>query len=86
MVEIRNQVLEGRQELDGNTCYACEFRDAMLVFRGVQQPGFSNCRFTRSRFAFEGPAANTVHFLRGMLGRQSGMRGFVTGMMPEIEG
>ena len=86
MADIRNQVLEGRQELDGNTYYDCEFRDAVLVFKGVQQPGFSNCRFTRSRFAFEANAATTVHFLRGMLGRQPGMRSFVTGMMPEIEG
>ncbi len=86
MADIRNQVLEGRQEIDGNTYYDCQFRSAVLVFKGVQQPGFSNCRFTQSRFAFEGHAATTVNLLRGMLQPQTGMRGFVTGMMPEIGG
>ena len=86
MADIRNQVLKGRQELDGNTYYDCEFRNAVLVFKGVRLPGFSNCRFTQSRFAFEDSAAMTVNFLRGMLQPQTGMRGFVTGMMPEIEG
>jgi hypothetical protein len=86
MAEIRNQVLEGRQLVDGNTYADCEFRNAVLVFKGVQQPGFSNCRFTQSRFVFEDNAATTVNFLRGMLGRQTGLRGFVTGMIPEIEG
>ena len=33
---------------------------------------------------FEGEAANTVNFLRGMLNPQSNMRPFVVGMMPEI--
>lgn len=86
MTEVRNQVLEGRQMVDGVTFVDCEFRNAELVFRGVQQPGFANCRFTRSRFVFEDGAATTVNFLRGMLRPQTGMRGFVTGMMPEIEG
>jgi hypothetical protein len=54
------------------------------VFKGVQQPGFTNCRFTRSRFVFEDSAAVTVNLLRGMLQPQTGLRGFVTGMMPEI--
>jgi hypothetical protein len=84
MAEIRNQVLQGRQLLDGNTYYDCEFMNAQLVFKGGQQPGFSNCRFTQSRFVFEDSAATTVNFLRGMLQPQTGMRGFVTGMMPEI--
>jgi hypothetical protein len=86
MPEIRDQVLEGRQLLDGNTFVNCEFRNAQLVFKGVQQPGFTNCRFTQSRFVFEDSAGVTVNFLRGMLQPQTGMRGFVTGMMPEIGG
>lgn len=84
MAEIRNQILEGRQMLDGTTFIDCEFKNATLVFRGVEQPGFVNCRFTQSRFAFEDGAAVTVNFLRGMLQPQTGMRGFVTGMIPEI--
>ena len=84
MAEIRNQVLDGRQLLDGNTFIDCEFKNAVLVFKGVAQPSFANCRFTQSRFVFEDSAAVTVNFLRGMLQPQTGMRGFVTGMMPEI--
>lgn len=86
MSDVRNQVLQGRLTLDGKTFTDCEFRNAELVYKGGQAPSFINCRFTQSRFAFENEAANTVNFLRGMLQPQSGMRAFVTGMMPEIGG
>lgn len=86
MTEVRNQTLEGRQPIDGKTFIECEFKNAQLVFKGDTPPNFVNCRFTNCRFEFEGPAASTVHFLRAMLGHQTGMRGFVTGMMPEIGG
>jgi len=84
MSEVRNQTLQGRLKLDGKTFIDCEFKNAQLIYQGGQQPSFSNCRFTQSRFEFEGEAANTVNFLRGMLNPQSNMRHFVVGMMPEI--
>lgn len=84
MAEIRNQVLEGRQLIDGVSFFDCEFKDAQLVFKGVELPGFSNCRFTRSHFAFEENAATTVNLLRGMLRPESNLRSFITGMIPEI--
>jgi hypothetical protein len=40
MADIRNQVLEGRQELDGNIYYDCEFRDAVLVFKVFSSRAF----------------------------------------------
>lgn len=86
MAEFRNQTLDGRHVLDGNTYVDCEFKNAQLVFKGTQQPGFTNCRFTQTRFVFEDNAAVTVNFLRGLLRPESGLRGFVTGMMPEIDG
>lgn len=84
MADIRDEVLQGRQALDGNTFTNCEFSNAELVYKGGPQPSFINCRFTKARFAFEDEAANTVNLLRGMLQPQTGMRSFVTGMMPEI--
>ncbi|MDP3405748.1 MAG: hypothetical protein Q8S03_13710 [Brevundimonas sp.] len=84
MAEFRNQVLQGRQPLDGNQFHDCEFRNAELVFRGGEQPALVNCRFVQSRFVFEGEAASTVNLLRGMLQPQSNLRSFVLGMMPEI--
>ena len=84
MSEIRNQVLEGRQLIDGVTYIDCEFKNAQLVFKGVQLPGFNNCKFTKSRFVFEENAATTVSLIRGMLQSQTGMRSFMTGMIPEI--
>ena len=84
MAEVRNQTLQGRTLVDGKTFIDCEFKNAQLVFKGVEQPSFSNCKFTQSQFLFEDKAAVTVNFLRGMLQPQTGMRGFVTGMMPEI--
>ncbi len=84
MAEIRNQTLEGRQLIDGTTFIDCEFKNAQLVFKGVEQPGFSNCRFTQSRFVLEDSAAVTVNLMRGMLRPETGMRGYITGMIPEI--
>ena len=86
MAEVRNQTLQGRTLVDGKTFIDCEFKNAQLVFKGVEQPSFSNCRFTQSRFEFEDKAAVTVNFLRGMLRPETGMRGFVAGMIPEIGG
>ena len=86
MAEVRNQVLEGRQPIDGMTFIDCEFKNAQLVFTGKENPNFVNCRFTQSSFSFEENAGRTVNLLRGMLQPQTGMRGFVTGMMPEIGG
>ncbi|CAL1691707.1 hypothetical protein MMB232_01859 [Brevundimonas subvibrioides] len=86
MADIKNQTLQGRVTLDGKTFTDCAFQNAQLVYKGGQQPSFVNCRFVQSRFMFEDEAANTVNFLRGMLQPQTGMRGFVTGMMPEIGG
>jgi hypothetical protein len=84
MAEFRNQVLEGRQMLDGNTFIDCEFKNAQLVFKGVELPGFANCKFTQSGFVFEDSAATTVSLLRGMLRPESNLRSFITGMIPEI--
>lgn len=84
MAEVRNKTLEGRQPIDGMTFVDCEFKNAQLSFSGGTPPNFVNCRFTACRFVFEGPAAATVNFLRAMLPPTTGMRGFVTGMMPEI--
>jgi len=86
MSEVRNQILQGRLTLDGKTFTDCEFKNAQLVYKGGPAPSFINCRFTQSRFVFEDEAANTVNLLRGMLQPQTGMRAFLTGMMPEIEG
>ena len=86
MSDVRNQTLQGRLTLDGKTFTDCEFQNAQLVYKGGLQPAFINCRFTQSQFVFENEAANTVNFLRGMLQPQTGLRGFVTGMMPEIAG
>lgn len=84
MAEYRNQVLQGRQILDGNTFVDCEFKNAQLVYRGGPHPGLTNCKFTESRFVFEGEAGNTVNLLRGMLRPETGLRSFVVGMMPEL--
>ncbi len=84
MADYRNQVLEGRQTLDGNGFFDCEFKNAQLVYSGGAHPNLSNCKFTASQFVFEGEAANTMNLLRGMLRPQSNLRTFVLGMMPEI--
>ncbi|CAN5182664.1 hypothetical protein BH10PSE2_BH10PSE2_08690 [soil metagenome] len=84
MTETKNQTLTGQVSLDGKTFRDCEFVDAQLMFEGGAAPVFINCRFQRSRFGFDGAAANTVNFLRAMAAPQSNMRSFVTGLIPEL--
>lgn len=84
MADNERQKMQGRIKLDGKTFTEIAFENANLVFEGGQPPNFINCTFTQTNFSFEGPAGNTVHFLRAMLPHQTNMRGVVLGLMPEF--
>lgn len=84
MAETRDQVLTGRIDLDGNTYVNCQFRDVMVVYAGGIPPEFQNCTFQETKFTFEGPAGNTLMFLRMMAPASTGMRDIAFHLAPEF--
>lgn len=60
--------------LDGNEFVDCTFKNVALVYSGGQIPAIQNCNFEAFALRFDGPARNTLEFLRGLSGPQSGFR------------
>jgi len=81
-----NQTLSGRIILDDTTFTHCRFVDAQLVYAGGGPPGFVTCVFEETSFTFEGPAHNTIHFLRAMSPDTTGLRAVVANLIPEFAG
>ena len=84
MAEIRDQILTGDLMVDGQVYVSCTFREARLIYEGGVPPGFDNCAFETAHFVFQGPAGNTLNFLRGMAPARTHMRQVVLGLIPEL--
>ena len=84
MAERRDEIIRGTVVLDDTVFVKCEFKDAVLVYRGGTPPSLDQCRMTNSRMVFEDAAGNTINFLRGMAQPKSSMRQLVLNMMPEL--
>ena len=84
MKEIKNADLTDDVAVDDTTFIDCRFSQARLVFSGGVAPMLVNCAFQDAQFAFEGPAHNTVLFLRAMSPTTSGLRPVVENLLPEL--
>lgn len=73
----------GRVEVDGNAYVACTFENVVLVYAGGAPPSFAGCIFREWKFAFEGPAGNTVNFLKSLAPKQSGLSDVIRETFPE---
>lgn len=56
----------GRIEIDGNEFVNCQFNGTILAYKGVGPVVMSNCHFNGVTWVFEGPASNTIGFMRAM--------------------
>lgn len=66
-MEYRNETFRGdRLKLDGNGYHGCQFIDCTLVYCGGESPKLMECLFQSSRWEFDGAAAATVNFMRGL--------------------
>jgi hypothetical protein len=52
--------------LDGELFSDCEFRDCRMIYRGGEPPKFESCRFIECDWRFEGAAAHTLDFMKGL--------------------
>lgn len=84
MTIYKGQEFSGRVEIDGNSYVACTFEDVVLVYAGGEPPSFAGCIFREWRFAFEGPAGNTINFLKSMGPKQSGFSDVLRQTFPEV--
>lgn len=74
----------GRLQIDGTQYQDIAFSNAELIYGGGDPPGFANCTFDATTFTFTDSAAATLVFLRSMAPTQTGMRGIVLGLLPEL--
>jgi hypothetical protein len=52
--------------LDGDSFADCEFQACRLVYAGGEPPSFDNCRFVDCEWKLEGPAQDTLAYLKVM--------------------
>lgn len=85
MVEVKDQTLNGRVELDGNSYVNIVFDGATLFYQGGIAPTFQNCTFKEGcSFTFHEQAGNTLAFIRSMAHPSTNMRFIVEGLIPEL--
>ena len=75
-----------RVTLDDNEFFNCKFNSCTLVYHGSAPPQLSDDSFHNVKFVFNGPAANTIAFLKAMATVTSGMQHIVKDTFPEIFG
>jgi len=56
----------GRIEIDGNEFVRCRFDGTKLVFKGLAPVTMVQAEFNNVEWVFDGPAANTLFFLRSV--------------------
>lgn len=59
-------------EVDGGTFIECDFRWAILLYRGGEHPKFENCTFGDISWQFEGAALRTIQILQLMGASEQG--------------
>ena len=64
----------------------CQFKGAVLVYRGGLPPAVRNCTFENVSFEFEGAAGRTLALLQAMSSTSSGLREVVKASFPRIFG
>lgn len=52
--------------LNGNRFEGCTFNECELIFNGVGPVGLANCIFNNCKWTFQGPAADTVAFMKAL--------------------
>lgn len=67
------KTIRGRTiRIDGKSFSDTEFIECTFLYSGSSDVSFVRCKFTQPRFVFEGPAANTMNFLRALYGGGAG--------------
>lgn len=71
--EFRNEPIN----LNGNQFDHVQFHGCKMIFTGVGGLGLTNCGFHECTWHFEGPAADTVAFMKAMYDMGGGGRDLI---------
>lgn len=85
MADHNDKTLTGDVELDASNFRNINFENARLIYAGGVAPYFDNCAFNGVSFEFQGPAHNTLNFLRSMAPEGTRMREVIYGLIPELK-
>lgn len=67
METVENQTFQNeRVILDGRKFVHCTFTGCTLVYTGTDSLGLDGCTMNSCRWSFEGPAGNTLEFMRAI--------------------
>jgi hypothetical protein len=70
--------------LDGNEYRNCVFQNCRLIFRGQRLPSLNDNTILNSGFVFEGPAQETLNFIRSFANPNSGLNEVFKQYFPEL--
>ena len=85
MAITQDTTIDGTVSLDGETFKNVLFHGAKMTYAGGPPPSFDNCRFDQATFSFDGPAGNTLAFLKAMAPANTNMRDVVLALIPELK-
>jgi hypothetical protein len=67
MAKFENQTLTGeRVKIDGNEYKNCTFERCIIEYHGETAVRLLDCKFVACRWAFDGPAGNTIRFMSAL--------------------
>ena len=70
--------------LNGNQFDHCTFINCELIFNGVGSVGLTNCSFNHCRWTFQGPAADTVAFMKALYSMGGGGKDLIVQTFNDI--
>jgi len=79
-----NETFTDTVDLDGNEFIKCSFNKCTIVYSGGEPPSLTECSFDYVKFEFQGPAKNTVAFLKSMASPDSGLQKVVRDTFPAL--
>lgn len=82
--EISDKIFFDQVETDDTLFRGVTFDGAELVYRGGAAPTFDRCRFLDVTFTFEGPAGETLDYLRMLAGANPVLRQMVANLLPSL--
>lgn len=66
-MKFTNQTFQNQDVLlDGNEFASCAFHKCRIIFLGIVSHSMTDMKITDCTWSFDGPAANTVHFMTAL--------------------
>ena len=84
MIARNKKYSDARIAIDGSSFYGCTFDQCTFVFSGLLPVVLEGSTFNDCKWEFDGPARNTIEFMRAM--HEGGARDLIEGTIEKIRG